>query len=534
MKLKVIYKIASIILMIGLTNSIFCQELEGDQQEIIKSFEATLEDATMIKIEPKINPIQPSKIVYKYNLTIVPIELKYPDPIIKPLAPEPAGEFVSKPFYAELGYGNVRNPHLLLRYFKTDKNDLTYFLNADYNGLNSSPELPNQSMRNGKLNLGLEYRLSESLLVDAKFKTLYDRRKVFFIDSSYLSDASILGKNRNTIGFGGEANISNASDEDPTLRYKGGVNASVLNTTLEKETETLLGANLEISKETGAWFINIPFEVKTTLRNVYSDLLTLSLDPTVKYSNDNIWAKIGFGLINDASLKTKVFPKINLDYSLSDKYLHLFVNVDQQQFTNNLHNFLLVNPWVNSQVDTLSTHLSQSFSGGIKGDDKSFGYQVEGGYAKHYNLGSFTNVDRNAFATLNAFNVNAVFLRGNIDFAVSNKISVGGTFNKNFYSKKVYGIHALELKAYTKIGLFKNKLVLSPSLFIADRVTALTSIGDVKLNNQVELNIGTKINIADKFGIYFDANNLLNNKYARFYGYPSIGLHFNGGVLLKF
>jgi len=57
--------------------------IEVDQVEVIKAFEAKLEDAKKISIQPKIKPIIPVEKTYDYNITIVPLSIEYPDPVIK-------------------------------------------------------------------------------------------------------------------------------------------------------------------------------------------------------------------------------------------------------------------------------------------------------------------------------------------------------------------------------------------------------------------------------------------------------------------
>ena len=56
----------------------------------------------------------------------------------------------------------------------------------------------------------------------------------------------------------------------------------------------------------------------------------------------------------------------------------------------------------------------------------------------------------------------------------------------------------------------------------------------VHTTNLVDLNFGLEGWVTEKVGLYFDAYNVLNNKNVRWYGYPQIGIHFNGGIVAKF
>ena len=68
-------------------------KLDIKQVEVVKSFEANLEQANIVVVKP-VSPAQ--KVFnpkYEYDISIVPLELKAPDPQIKPLAMNPDGPF---------------------------------------------------------------------------------------------------------------------------------------------------------------------------------------------------------------------------------------------------------------------------------------------------------------------------------------------------------------------------------------------------------------------------------------------------------
>ena len=71
-------------------------KIQLNQVEVIKTFEANLEDAKKVQIK-SVLPVQKEfNPQYSYDISIVPIELKYHDPQIKPLAMTPDGPFKVK------------------------------------------------------------------------------------------------------------------------------------------------------------------------------------------------------------------------------------------------------------------------------------------------------------------------------------------------------------------------------------------------------------------------------------------------------
>ncbi len=96
-------------------------KIQLNQVEVIKTFEAILEDAKKIQIK-SVLPVQKEfKPQYKYDISIVPIELKYPDPQIKPLAMNADATFKVNKGFIYAGYGLRKNPEVMAGYHTSKK-----------------------------------------------------------------------------------------------------------------------------------------------------------------------------------------------------------------------------------------------------------------------------------------------------------------------------------------------------------------------------------------------------------------------------
>ncbi len=518
----------------------FAQNLEDGQQEIIKDFEAQLEDAQRIIVKPVLQPVVVSKKTYKYDVTIIPLELKYPDPVIKPLAAEPDLPFDSKSFYAKLGYGNMRNPEALIKYFKTDENKLEYFFDLSHYGLDNSKKLINQKMSNTDLKVGFNYRIKENLQLNFKANGIYDQRKIYY---NFFDDVfrPISGKPINKVQIGSQFEFFNPEVTSSGLDYKIRFGYSLLDLqSYERRNELVPNVDVTLSKAIGNWKLTLPISANGTLQKGVNDLYAFTFTPTIKTSTERFWLKAGMSFFNDSDLKTKIWPSIHADYALNGKSLHVFVSTEQTSLANNLHHLLPINPWMFPMQPKLTNNVIQKISGGIKSESNFLGFEAEAGYAKAFNQISFVNsinyllVDQ-SHATFQ--NVNAVFLKANIDFAFSDNIGIGGHLVKNFYSEKLYGIPSLELTSFAKIKLINEFITLNPSLTIRDKsralVATLTSTEEILLNNQVDLSVSSEFNLSKKFALYFEANNVLNNLYRPLSGYPVVGINFNGGIVVR-
>ena len=114
---------------------------------------------------------------------------------------------------------------------------------------------------------------------------------------------------------------------------------------------------------------------------------------------------------------------------------------------------------------------------------------------------------------------------------------------KNFYTyddiRAPYGLLSLEGNVYAKTSFLKDRLKLKGDLYLGDRNATLFPNAQripvlVRTTHLFDLNLGLEGWITKKVGLYFDAYNVLNNKNVRWYGYPQVGIHFNGGVVASF
>jgi hypothetical protein len=142
------------------------------------------------------------------------------------------------------------------------------------------------------------------------------------------------------------------------------------------------------------------------------------------------------------------------------------------------------------------------------------------------------------FQTIYDPSVNALSLQANLRYQVSNSfaIGVGGTWFS--YSKKTYDRVWNEPNVRLKADLlFKPvpELTITAYSSILDGLYTLDgSAKEVKLKGILDLGGGAEYQIIPRLGAFVQVNNLLNNHYERWLGYPSYGFNIYGGLRLKF
>jgi hypothetical protein len=294
--------------------------------------------------------------------------------------------FESKSFYARLGYGNLKNPKALIKYYNTDQNKLDYYIDLSHYGLNNEKKIAHQSMSNTDATIGFNYRLKENTQLNFKANGVYDKRKNYFL----VIDDALIPKYRgypiSKIQAGTQMELLNPEETASGLDYNIGVGYSILNLlSFQNRNELVPNFNAMVAKAVGNWKLTFPVKTFVTLQQDVDDLYGFSFDPSIKTNNEKLWLKIGVSIFADNDIKSKIWPSIHADYTLSGKNLHVFVSSDQKVMTNNLHNLTKINPWVYPYQAKLTNNVMQTISGGIKSETNFLGLEAEIGYAKIFN-----------------------------------------------------------------------------------------------------------------------------------------------------
>lgn len=515
------------------------QELPEEKLEIIKTFEAQLEEARMINMAPVIKPVVPIKKKYSYNVTILPLDIVYPEPVIKPIAADTDLPFESHSFFTRLGYGNVKNPGLELGFYKTDEYQFDRYIHLAHQGFDNSKKVAHQKAGTSSALAGIRYKLKDKWQLNAGVNATYRQQPFYFVyDGNDLAD-----KERNLFNAGFKAEISHGSIEDEDLQFRFSTSYSVLNVSNPDKNEGQFIIETGVAKKKGNWRLDLPVKFTGVLQTEISDLYSLVFDPKIKYSNAKWYLTAGAAVYYDATEKTIPWPELHFDYALAGKGMHVFAMSQLKVTGNHLHRLSVENPWINPSLPALSNFIGKEIMGGIRGETKVIGYEAAAGYVNGRNWDQFSNENKVYTATVFYTDLNAVFIRSNIDFAVTDHVRLKGLVTKNFFDKngleRLYGIHTLEFKGQAEFRFINDRIKFTPELFVTDRQWASildANSGlkkDIRLNNRIELNAGLDVWVSKKFGFYAKANNLLNNKYEQWYGFPSLGIHVQGGLLLK-
>lgn len=536
-------RIVTLLVLLFFSTAIGAQqeELEGSQVEIIKNFEATIEDAQMVKFNPSVPYPVPINRTYKYEVTVVQLPLKYPEPVIQALSMKKDDPFDAKKFYLKGGYGSLANPFANIRYAHHSSDLYAFDVAVDHFSLDNSSRQDFQKMCNTTVGLNTKFRIGENMHLHAGGDFMTDRRYLYFIfrDFSTIADEDELKRNHHRLGY--RVGISNIEHTASGVNYSLFLNQhlTTINNPDTRELNTQLTGYLE-KRNSDKINIEIPFSAQfTNLKpqegrfNFYS----FQLKPRINFHTGRFQATVGGNLLTDKAV-TSPFPEVQLAMSVASNYFQLLMGVDQVHHTNNLAMSLQACPWISGRLDTILNTVAQNYYGGIRGNLSFVNYEAKAGFRNFENMSLFRSDGEGGLVNILYDRVKSVFITGNIDFAYSDKLSLGGEATKHFFNAeneaRIWGIPSMELRAYASFKPFGSSLEFKGELFFKDRNFTLNNIGEeVRLNNLVELNAAAGYTFNKTIGLFVEANNILNVKYQRWYGFPTVGINFAAGITMS-
>ena len=519
--------------------------IEVDQVEVIKAFEAKLIDAKQISIKPSIQPIIPVEKKYGYDITIVPVKIEYPDPIIKPLAMNPDTKEASKKFYSRIGYGDLKSPYADVSYHDSRGDEFDYTISGHFYGAEDITEdVPFRKFYESDVNLNVGYRIGENHKVNVDFGGGYDLRNLYDTVFTKIPTTADIDVKRNIAKARVKAGINNIETTDGNFNYGGNLIFETINFRGALDyIENGFGLDLFVDNkvtESMTLFLNTEGTIHkvTYPSDGYKERKAVIINPGVRLSFGNFQLDAAADIFIDDNLKSP-FADIKASYSLLDNSLQIYAGVDQVTTPNTLWNHYLNNPFVSGFVDISKTTISKQYFGGVSGKLRDFlSFNFMGGYEDVQD--QFYYGDRAGFRMfVHHTDMTNIFVNANIEFNLTKNVSLGANASQNFYSPTELDIlpnlPEFKYSAYSKVKLMNEKLTLSTDLNLMDKISYINDFAETVLGNtQIDLSIGLDFYVTENFGLWLRGNNLLDRSYLRFSNYPEFGRNLLGGLLIKF
>ncbi len=517
------------------------QNLPVDIIQVVKDFDARLDETERVKINPTIPAADTSLLKYRYLVNPGIQELKYGAPQIRPLAVKSAEPIPVYPFYLKAGYGIPQQAYGRVSY--SFKNDERTKIGVDLNHLSANnKENKAQRFFENELKGHLFYLTEEGLAIQGD--ALVSKDRYYHFGHYVQNPGSTTGENLlkhdyDLVEVG--AKLFNPKISNIGVNYFAALNLSALvdnYSTNEKSANLHLGVTKWIKERH-----SIGVELGTDFTSLKDSSTSQKLNnffilPSVGIHGKSFSIKGGLRVTSHAE-EIALFPVVHISGSISGNQLMIIAGADGGLNKNNYRTLSDYNPFITNIPTILNTEQSLYYLG-IKGSAKTLEYDARIGYKINKNLPLFIlkTKDFSRFDILYR-DINMFHSTASLTFRPTKSIVVNGAVNKNFFNKGVeaqaWGLPSLEVNGSVQYQSLNKKLLLTAETFINDAIPFKDDLNNTgKSQLLLDISLGADYHITKNFGLFVQANNLANSIWRRWYQYPTFGINAVGGITVKF
>lgn len=541
--MKSIKNIFSVFLFSTLVVAVYAQEdLPSEEVEIIKDFEAALEESNKLEIKPELPPLDEAARTLVYTIPSKNVEVEYLPPKIRPIAMKRDPIPPVYKGHLKLGYGIPSSPYAELSYHYIDPKKLELGFNGMHHSANFK-DLDNQRFSLTDLGLdGTYYNKDEGFAVGGDIGYTIDQVHFYGYDHEEQTyERSQIQQEFRT--FQASAKIFNGERTNGDLNYSAGFSFYRLDDNYATDEN-----NLDIDLGVTKWF-NEQHELTlgiTTDFTTYDDqndktkLNNFYLQPSFTFHGDAFKVRVGVNLTSNDE-KFKVFPDAEAAVNVIGNKLSVYAGAQGSLYKNTFKNLSDYNPFIVSRTNLQIENSSYNdFYGGIRGNLKVVDYQGQVGLKKVNDLALFVQhpVDTLRFGVLYD-TVDVFYIKGTLNASPVKGLEIIGTIGSNVYSlnnqEKAWHLPAFEMNLGLVYTTLEDKLRIKGEVFVENGVPFMNDAGEAdNLNGLFDISLGADYQIAKNFGIFFQLNNLANNKRQRWANYPTYGINVLGGISARF
>jgi hypothetical protein len=515
-------------------------DLDSEKIIITRDYEARIEDAQRLKMNPSIPDTEVETPVLSYEVPSRLLKLKYPPHPVRPLAMPKAKKETFMNSYVKLGFGTQFSPLAELVYNDNSVENLQF--GAYYKHLSAYGRRENQKFRHNEMGAYAQYFLKKA---ETGFNFRFDQDVNHFY------------------GYNSEDTTFNAADVKQRVREIGGdiyIKSGALN---DKEVDFDQVASFSTMQDifgVKEWFIRYNSNITKVFKNnhflnVMGEVDISNYIPTNRddlereifqiggdytFNNDD-W-KLTAGLVTAFGDVIKdqyfnLYPKLYTEKRLYKNHLIFYSGWSRRLQKNSYLNFVNENPFINANIDVQNSRIEDRMAG-FKGSAESFTYNARFSNKVVKGMALFVNdsTDMKRFNVVYDKNLTIINLNIETGYMWNEKLNTFLTVDFMLYEPdeqlKAWHLPLLNTNLTTTYNL-KNKILLRGEIYGLAGAYGRNQLGEAELiKGIVDINLGAEYQFSKYLSFFANLNNLANTKYQRFYNYPTFG--FNGMVGAKF
>lgn len=516
------------------------EDLETGEVEVIRDFDARLEETEKLVVEPQLPEYQKGATDLIYTIPIKILALEYPAPKIRPIAMGRDKEPEVYRGYAKAGFGTFSQPYGELGYHYNDEKqfDLNAHLLHHSGSNNNNIENQRFSFTGGQLDG--TYYTDEGVAINGRTGYQSDVQYLYGYDqadTSFLKEE--VRRRINLLELGGS--IFNSAETLAGINYEARADFYRLNESFGASKETGFIIDLSGTKYIGEEHplnVRLITDFSTFTDTATQDLHNFYLQPNFTYHGERFKVKIGANVVSHED-DFFLFPDVEAEAGIIGNQLGAFVGWEGSLQKNNFRNLIEYNPFVSSRLIVENAHYNNWY-GGVRGSFNDFGYEAQVGFKQVDNLATFLPLpdDQRQFQVLYD-TADIFYIQGMIGGPVNEQLELTATLGQNFFSTQVgenaWHLPSLEANFSALYTAMEGKLKLRGEFYVADGVPFLNEeLESERLNALFDVSLGAEYLFNDRIGAWLQLNNLADNKRERWQNYPIFGFNVMAGAVARF
>lgn len=512
----------------------------GNQEVVVvKEYEATIQDAQKVNMQPGIPEIEEKKPRLDYTIPVREFkDISFEANPLKPIGISKEKQQASNSSYIKIGFGSQLMPLVQLAYNDNKTKNLQFGILYDHLSAHSwdrAVDIKNQDFSDDKAGVYLKY-FPEKLEVGVSFNFRNYRTHFFGTDSAY-SESAVRQVFRT---YDATAYIKNAQKNKLDIDIKQTLNFNYLQETSGGANEWYMAGRTDFQKNFMQYHaVTASFNFDASdLKNDSFNLNRTIFTPMAGYSfNDDDWrTQAKFGVAIDGS--TPIFVcDLHLEKQLYYHFLVAYAGYNRSDQKNSLNSLAQTNNFIQDRVNIKNSAVGD-FGTGIKGTIENFSYNVAFHLVQDIRMPLFINDSADMKRFLVIYDANALIYNGHFEAGYNARewlrFLVLGDYNYYHLKDNAYAWENPAFKATLRTRyIWKDKISLTLDLYGLTNSRALLPENQTgKIKGTGDLNIGAEYLMNKHLSFFMSLNNIANQKYQQWYNYPSYGI--NGMIGGKF
>lgn len=551
-----------LILLVLPCSAVLAQRTLEEHINVIRPYRPVLAEANKIRKNPDISDVQLGRPQLNY---LVP-DTRFTD------NSNPGATAAKKPqsvtnirplFYAKAGVGNLGN--LLGEAYLNNNQDSDHRYGGYFKHHSANGDMKIQQLSRTELGGFGNFGIGSN--AEAKISASFGQR------GNYLNNVQAQGTEpptdpfptldtttiRQTFDlFQAEAEIANQRTRETNIVYGLKVGGYTLSDKYDGQ-ESNFYLNGLFGKQFGAFSINLAGGIDLTKLegpDGYSfDNPVYRFQPYLLLKSGSATIKAGINLVGigddngfeNTDRNVFLFPDASIDFELIENYLSLFGGVNGDVSKNTMKQFSQKNTFMRNFSGLSNSREKYNLFGGLRGSfSSSVGFKAQFEYSQ-VDFQNFMVNDPDGY--LYDFTVydggqngKRMQFNGELNIRYSEAFRMNAGLNTfSFESddlQRAWNVPVLEVYV-SPVYNYRKKLSVTADLFYTGERYAFISEQEGNpsyrtLDAFTDFNLGASYQINRNYGVFLNANNILNKQYQRYLNYPVMGFNMIGGATFTF